>query len=386
MKKRWIVLPLAILSVLAAAFFFTWPILTGKTTPPEVARNTANRAVEDARAAQAETWASELLESAEARLHEGLTEYRDQELRFLPMRDFAVAESLLVLAANTAKQAAEEATAAKSDSREAADTVLKRAEAAVLASSALASNLNLEREERSLLNRSRLYMSRAKQRWREGDYPEAKRLAEFASTWAGDLGERCSQRAARYTQAHLIRDWRRMAQETIDWSRRTGKAAIVVTKATHRLVLYRGGVAKLSYPCDIGYNNVEDKLLSGDGATPEGRYTISQKKGRGQSKYYKAFLLDYPNSEDRMNFQAAKRKGLLPRGATPGGLIEIHGDGGRGKDWTKGCVAVTNDQMDALFKHVDVGTPVTIVGSDGDGGVFADLVQRFQKATRGKGG
>ena len=61
----------------------------------------------------------------------------------------------------------------------------------------------------------------------------------------------------------------------------------------------------------------------------------------------------------------------------PGNLIEIHGEGGRAKDWTRGCVAVSNEHMDRLFQRVRVGTPVTIVGGRGEGGVFSGLVRSY---------
>lgn len=383
---RRIIVVVATLVVIASGCLVSYPILTGRTTPPALARDIALRAVEDAQNAEASSWASDRLAEAENLLHLALTEYRTQEVRFLPMRNFAAAESLFALVETRAKQAAEDAIAKKNDSRAMAESALASAKKAVDASSALAENIHLSRHERSLLNRSRLHMTRAKQRWCDGAYPEARQLADDAIVAAEALGNLCSERASRYSEASLIRSWRRMAQETIEWSRRTGKTAIVVTKANHRLTLYRGGVARATYSCDIGYNNVNDKLSSGDGATPEGKYLVTQKKGRGQSKYYKALLIDYPNGEDKKNFQEARRRGILPRNSTPGGLIEIHGDGGRGNDWTKGCVAVTNDQMDVLFKSVEVGTPVTIVGSDGDGGAFAQLVQRFRQATRGRRG
>jgi len=72
----------------------------------------------------------------------------------------------------------------------------------------------------------------------------------------------------------------------------------------------------------------------------------------------------------------------IPRGASMGGLIEIHGNGGRGKDWTKGCVALRNSDMDDLFRRTSVGTPVTIVGGDGQG-VFARLVREHAAAPAG---
>jgi murein L,D-transpeptidase YafK len=167
---------------------------------------------------------------------------------------------------------------------------------------------------------------------------------------------------------------------TIADSRASGGTAIVVSKEQHLLQLYRGGRLVRSYRAEMGYNAVHTKLRAGDGSTPEGRYRITAKKGAGQSTYYKALLLNYPNEEDRQRFERARRAGSVPRGASPGGLIEIHGEGGRGKDWTKGCVALTNGDIDDLFARVGIGTPVTIVGSDGRGGIFTDMAREHGSA------
>ena len=103
--------------------------------------------------------------------------------------------------------------------------------------------------------------------------------------------------------------------------------------------------------------------MEGDNATPEGRYRIIRKRGRGETRYHRALEIDFPNAEDRRAFTAAKRDGRIPANARIGGLIEIHGDGGKGADWTNGCVAMTNTTMEELFRQVAVGTPVTIVGT-----------------------
>jgi murein L,D-transpeptidase YafK len=73
--------------------------------------------------------------------------------------------------------------------------------------------------------------------------------------------------------------------------------------------------------------------------------------------------LNYPNYEDTAKFKEMVAKGILPKNAKIGGMIEIHGNGGKGVDWTEGCIAVTDDDMDDIFKIAKVGTPVTIVGS-----------------------
>jgi murein L,D-transpeptidase YafK len=171
-----------------------------------------------------------------------------------------------------------------------------------------------------------------------------------------------------------------MVAETAAWSRSTGDPAIVVLKENHRVDVYDGGHVVRSYAADMGYRSVNDKRSSGDAATPEGRYRITAKKS--YSNYYKALALNYPNDEDRTQFAALRRSGRIPEGAQLGGLIEIHGEGGRGKDWTKGCVALANRDMDDLFQRAGVGTPVTIVGGDGQG-AFARLVRNHGAASSG---
>jgi murein L,D-transpeptidase YafK len=129
----------------------------------------------------------------------------------------------------------------------------------------------------------------------------------------------------------------------------------------------------------MGANSLAQKYREGDMATPEGRYRVRQIKDRGQTRYYRALLLDYPTREDLRRIEAAKKAGAIPAGAHPGGLIEIHGEGGLGEDWTNGCVAVTNAHMDGLFELVRVGTPVTIVGGDGSQGAFSSLAEWFNR-------
>jgi murein L,D-transpeptidase YafK len=113
----------------------------------------------------------------------------------------------------------------------------------------------------------------------------------------------------------------------------------------------------------MGPNWIGDKRHRGDKATPEGRYYITKKKKGKDTIYYKALLINYPNDEDRKRYNDDVKRGILSAGQGIGGLIEIHGGGGKGAHWTEGCVALTNAEMDQIFDFVEVGTPVTIVGS-----------------------
>ena len=225
------------------------------------------------------------------------------------------------------------------------------------------------------LSRARLLYDEALLRYEGGDYPYARDRAAQAEEQAAGVVERTTALMERYVDAGEVARWQRWIDDTVRWSKTTGEAAIVVSKDDHRLTLYENGRAVKAWPADIGLNNLGDKVHAGDHATPEGRYKITSKRNVGQTAYYKALLLDYPNQEDRARFDEMRRKGQVLRGAGPGSLIEIHGEGGRAKDWTSGCVAVSNENMDLLFQRVRVGTPVTIVGGRGVGGVFSSMVK-----------
>jgi hypothetical protein len=155
-------------------------------------------------------------------------------------------------------------------------------------------------------------------------------------------------------------DWNEDIHETIDWSRSTGGTALIIDKLNHAAFLVQGGKNVHEYPVEFGPGWLDQKLRAGDQATPEGRYRIVSKKLG--SHYYKALLLNYTNDADLRRFRNLTSNGLMSRGARPGGLIEIHGGGGKGEDWTFGCISFRNEHLDQVFPRVAVGTPVTIVG------------------------
>jgi hypothetical protein len=158
------------------------------------------------------------------------------------------------------------------------------------------------------------------------------------------------------------REWNEDLHNTLAWTRNNGGAALVVDKLNHRVHIVRGGRSVRSYPAEFGPAWLDKKVVEGDRATPEGRYRIVRKKGPSQTRYHKALLLNYPNEEDAAAFNRMKRAGIVSRRARMGGLIEIHGDGGKGEDWTFGCVSLSNRHMDEVFGALGVGSPVTIVG------------------------
>lgn len=135
--------------------------------------------------------------------------------------------------------------------------------------------------------------------------------------------------------------------------------SILILKKDHVLELLSEGKVIRTYKVALGTGGLAAKERQGDGRTPEGHYSIDNRNER--SAYYKSLHISYPNSEDR------KRAARL--GVAPGGDIMIHGlPNGKGwigsaqhlYDWTEGCVAVTDDEMDEIWRLVAIGTPVEI--------------------------
>ncbi|MFA9392307.1 MAG: L,D-transpeptidase family protein [Prolixibacteraceae bacterium] len=158
-------------------------------------------------------------------------------------------------------------------------------------------------------------------------------------------------------------EWKRIANAAVQTSRTNNNYAIVVDKFSRECLLYYKGNVIDKYQVELGKNWMGGKNHSGDMSTPEGSYKVTDRKERGRTKYYKALLINYPNEEDKRNYKDKMKNGQIARNKSIGGLIEIHGSGGQGADWTDGCIALSNKEMDRLYAKASVGTPIIIVGS-----------------------
>ena len=134
---------------------------------------------------------------------------------------------------------------------------------------------------------------------------------------------------------------------------------IVVYKAAHRLQAFSKGKLIVTYAIAIGKNPVGPKEFEGDLKTPEGLYTINDRNPN--SGYHKNLGISYPNEQDRARAKVS--------GKPVGGDVKIHGlENGKGyigrfhrlKDWTNGCIALDNAEIDELYSHVPLGTPIEI--------------------------
>lgn len=127
---------------------------------------------------------------------------------------------------------------------------------------------------------------------------------------------------------------------------------ILVDKSERRMRLLRGGKVLRSYSILLGDAPKGHKRQQGDERTPEGEYRIS---GRNpNSRFHLSLRVSYPNAADRKQAQA--------RGVDPGGDIMIHGGTPPGyrRDWTDGCLALTDREIEEVWSLVPTGTPIRI--------------------------
>jgi murein L,D-transpeptidase YafK len=135
--------------------------------------------------------------------------------------------------------------------------------------------------------------------------------------------------------------------------------AVLVEKSEAKLFLIRDGKPFKEYSVSFGGSPIGHKQQEGDQRTPEGQYFLDYKKS--DSSFHKAIHISYPNKKDQ---ESADKNGV-----SPGGLIMIHGQkNGYGWlfpitqlfNWTDGCIAFTDREMDEIWSNVDANTPIEI--------------------------
>ena len=134
---------------------------------------------------------------------------------------------------------------------------------------------------------------------------------------------------------------------------------ILILKSERRMILLSEGESVFEYSIALGGTPEGPKRKAGDQRTPEGNYSIDWRKS--DSAYHLALHVSYPDEEDR---REARSLGVDPGGeimihGLPSGL-ELIGAAHRLVDWTDGCIAVTNEEMDELWRRIDDGVAIEI--------------------------
>jgi murein L,D-transpeptidase YafK len=151
---------------------------------------------------------------------------------------------------------------------------------------------------------------------------------------------------------------------TSSFAQPTNVTRIHIKKSTHTLELFDGTTVVKSYKVAIGPGGSGPKLREGDKVTPTGRYWV----GAGRPSQFHVFMdVSYPNADDKKRFETLKGEGKLPKDATIGGAIGIHGVGSKSlsgvhksTDWTWGCIALDDEEIDEISHLVKSGTVVDI--------------------------
>ena len=134
---------------------------------------------------------------------------------------------------------------------------------------------------------------------------------------------------------------------------------VVVLKSERKLLLMKGAEVLKTYRISLGGSPVGPKIRQGDQKTPEGQYVLDRRNAKSQ--FHKSIHISYPNAADLARAQRL--------GVSPGGNLFIHGlpnrvrwvaAGHRVRDWTDGCIAVTNAEMDEIWRAVADGTAIEI--------------------------
>lgn len=335
-------------------------LLLTAAKPPVYAITICQTEISRAREVEADRYAPHVLVSAENSCQLAINEWKYQNDRIFFVRNYHEMIGLANEATNKAREATEMALHIKDSLQSGLSNKLKDVSYKLDHFDEYYAHLPLSGTTRQNFTTAKLRYMESKEAYDRGDYKQVGVNLDVAS----QLITRSVTEAHTYLSDYFVNlsKWQRWADETINWSRNNSAYAIIVDKFAHKLFVYKDGKVKKEFTAELGPNWIGAKQYRGDKATPEGKYHITKKKSRQHTKYYKALLINYPNDEDQARYNANVKKGIIPKRGI-GNLIEIHGDGGKGINWTEGCIALTNNDIDKVYELVGVGTPVTIVGS-----------------------
>jgi hypothetical protein len=329
--------------------------------PPVRSINEGYRAFSEARAARADLYAPQLFKQTEQKWDSVFVLWRQENKAWEVSRNYSKVLEYASLTRHFGELAKSQSLQ-KQDSLRSAIHV-----AALLLGQKIAdfkSEYALLPIDKNLLRRfseGALLLNESCEAAKNENYLQAVNAIRLAEIKFGGVDEQIDQFLSIYLRQLPI--WRRWADETIEWSKEHQESVILVSKLNRRLQVYTNGQVAAEFSVEFGPNWLGTKKCHGDGATPEGKYSIIKKKEKQLTRYYLALEIDYPNEHDKEEFTRSQQNGVLGPNAQIGGLIEIHGEGGRGVNWTDGCIALRNKDMEQVYQLAQAGTLVTIVGS-----------------------
>lgn len=355
-SRTWLISLLVIVTIATVLFIHLF-----KSLPPLEELAEARMNITRAQKIHSENYAGTLFANAEALYDSAMSRWQEENNKLFLFRDFERVRVQATEANRIALASIEKTRVSSADHKRLVSDRIAVFGKSLKYYQTVYGNVPLSKAHNKLYSKAKLLHEESLQAFQSKNYHLAGQKAEGAERLMKPVTEYSREMLAGYFEKHP--DWNSWVVTTIEQSRRQQTTCIIVDKYARKCMLYKNGELMIVFEMELGPNWIGDKLHQGDKSTPEGRYKILKKKSGSETKYFKALLLDYPNEEDKQRFTLNKRNGLVRKDAKIGGLIEIHGHGGKGTDWTEGCVALTDPDMERLFAHCGSGTPVTIVGS-----------------------
>jgi L,D-peptidoglycan transpeptidase YkuD (ErfK/YbiS/YcfS/YnhG family) len=329
--------------------------------PPEEKVALARIAISEATSNKADTYSKNLYHEAKALYDSAMISWQKENGRFIYFRNYEKVEDFAELSARKAEQAAAVSKNNVTDLTIFLKQKIDELNIIVERIDDKFASYPLSEDEWNRISKGKLLLKEAEVAYKKEQFAQANTKVTDSELLLSDSYKKACNHLKEYFNSYPV--WKKWAERTIMESKRNQSYSIVIDKYSRKCLVYYCGNKKFEYTVELGKNWVGDKRVKGDKATPEGIYKIVRKFGPNRTKYHKALLINYPNETDQKEFKEEIARGTLPKTAKIGSLIEIHGDGGRGIDWTDGCIALTNSDIDVVYKIAQEGTPVAIVGS-----------------------
>ncbi|MBN2174043.1 MAG: L,D-transpeptidase family protein [Bacteroidales bacterium] len=330
-------------------------------SPPETRFEEARMSISDAKKTGADIYSSQYFLKAENLYDSALILWKNENRKFILFRSYAQIDTCINHIIKYAEKAKVESLHNVRNIQAIVANEIEHQQRSILKHENLIKSLPKNKTANLSFEKGKLMLAEARFDFERKNYQNARQKLQQSAQNLNHSISQLKEVLIDYFKSHS--DWTEWNRQTIELSKKTGKTAIVVDKMARKCYLYKKGKLKESFSAELGLNWIGDKQMKGDKSTPEGMYLVTKKLDSKKTKYYKALMINYPNEDDQTRFKENLKNGNIPKGSQIGGLIEIHGEGGKGVDWTDGCVALINSDMDVVFRMAEIGTPVTIVGS-----------------------
>ncbi|HVN57152.1 MAG TPA: L,D-transpeptidase family protein [Bacteroidales bacterium] len=336
-------------------------LLNSVPEPPVRDVTEAREALAKANSNRAGTYSRKIFAEAKAAYDSAMANWRKENKRIIFFRNYSKVKAFARLSEKRSLESTESSITSsetlKAQLRDKIDS-LNGTEASI---DNLFGRYPLPSEIRTRISNGKMLLTEGIVAFNKGQYLPASRKINEAEYLLTTVYESSKDDLKNYFRSYSL--WKKWVQNAINDSRKNDTYTIIVDKFSKKCYVYLSGTKKYEFDAELGRNWVGNKHRMGDKATPEGNYKIITKMQGKDTPYHKALAIDYPNNDDIEKFKSDLAKGNIPSYSRIGGGIEIHGGGGRGVDWTEGCIALTDNEIDLVYNIVKVGTPVTIVGS-----------------------